>query len=124
MDDMRITGPSGYNSDIFCMMLYCYKKHSLLLELKDLVGNDLMKKIMDHFAGATLKFPTERELQKIAFSITVYMRLKNLEGNKRRSVAKDLGIEYGMTRQQIEAIFKKTSAVVERHSGMEVRFGK
>lgn len=110
----------GNSIDIFYVLLLYSDKYGFLPELYEILGKDKTFKLLDIFAGMTIKFPSLSEMERIAFEVKVYMKLSRVSEDYRVSITQDLADEYDLTTESIRLIFDKTKRFIEGDLNIEV----
>ena len=111
---IRFSDISGHSVDLFYVLLLYNGRYDFLPDLYDVFGRDLTMKIMDLFAGLTIKFPSVKEIKKLALEVDVYTRLSSAGTSGRQSdVVGNLIDEYGIGEQTVWSIFNKVKGVLE-----------
>ena len=121
---MKVLDVAGHAANAFYILLMYSGSHTYLPELYDILGHEKMIKVLDVFAGTTIKFPSEKELQRLAAEIRIYFRLKRANKKLRCMLMKEIADELGVTEDEIRAVFNKTSRVLEQQLGLEILDGK
>lgn len=120
---MKVLDVTGNAADVFYVLLLYSGQYDFLPELYDVLGREKTVQLLDIFAGATVKFPPEKELERLAAEVRIYLRLKQASEKQRIAVIKDLADEYGLVEEVVKQVYDKTAAVIEDKLGMEVLLG-
>jgi hypothetical protein len=120
---MKILDISGHDADVFYVLLMYSGQYDFLPELYEVLGSEKMAQVLDIFAGTTISFPREKELERIAAEVSIYLRIRQAYKSKRPEVIEDLADTYCTTEDNIRVIYDKTSAVLEDKLGMVILSG-
>lgn len=114
--------PIDCNGDyvgVLHLLLLQSGKYSFVPELHNIVGDDLMIKILEIFGGVTMKFPSDDEISMIARDIDVYRRLEKVPDGKKASPIADLASTYDTCDENVIAIYNR---VHKNLSKLGIRF--
>lgn len=120
---MKILDVTGNAADIFYVLLMYSGQYDFLPELYEVLGKEKMIQVLDIFAGTTIKFPQDKELERIAAEVSIYMRVRRAPKGARPEVIKDLADVYQTTEDTIRVIYDKTVTIIEDKLGMEILSG-
>jgi hypothetical protein len=95
------------------LLLIQYDKYSFLPELYDIIGEAAMTKLLERFAGQSIKFPSEAELLDIVRKLKIYSRLYKVQPGRRRPVIEELASDLDMTPESVQVSFTKTKKELE-----------
>lgn len=120
---MKVLDVAGHDADIFYVLLLCSGQYDFLPELYDVLGREKTVQLLDIFAGTTVKFPPEKELERLAAEVRIFIRIKQAGEKQRLNVIKDLADQYGLTEEVVKQVYDKTASMIEDKLGMEVLIG-
>jgi hypothetical protein len=100
-------------------MLLRHDKYSFLPELLDEVGEELMTRLLDVFAGATIEFPSIKRLERYSREVCIYDRLNKTSKVSRSTVVNNLSDEYEIDNDTVWMIYHKIASLVEKSFGVK-----
>jgi len=121
---MKFFDEPGYAVDVFYVLLMYSTHYDYLPELYEVLGKELMIKILDIFSDVTIQFPSSKELSKLASEVSIYIRIKKSTTKNRTKVISDLADEYLIDVETVNEIYARVKSIVEDQLGMEVLSGK
>jgi hypothetical protein len=120
---MRVLDVTGHAADVFYILLMYSGQYDFLPELYEVLGKEKMVQLLDIFAGVTVKFPSEKVLERLAAEVSIYLRIKQASEKMRPEVIKDLATHHMLAEDVVRDIYTKTASVIEDQLGMGVLCG-
>ena len=115
-------------NDDFVRLLFAFlllsDKCSYLPEIYEIFGYENTIKLLETFAGITVKFPTVEELTQLAVDIKIYIRLKKVPLGSREMIIGELSDEYNLNSGAIKMRYIRFSKEIEDNLGLKFLFKK
>lgn len=104
----------AYVNDVFLSLMMVYGQRTLLPEIMDVFGKEATRKFLDVFAGLEVKVPPRSDVEMAARNAHIFGALA-----KKLETADSLAVQYGLKKEQVAEIFRRTKAILVRHGYVE-----
>jgi hypothetical protein len=118
---VKLLNISGHSVDLFYVLLLHTGKYEFLPELYDVLGKELTLRVMDIFAGTSVKFPNQKVLARLAAEVEIYVRVGSAQESQRASVIHSLAEKLALSEDHVREVYNKTRHLLEEELGVSLR---